>query len=98
MKSMKSEDLSKDLQVNLRISPQTVKDFMMNWMNRVRNLEEKSNSDQQCIYGPDLCSDLCSDLRDPALRLNTLHLSRKWDSQRLCKRQPLIITLTLRQR
>ena len=40
MKSMKSEDLSKDLQVNLRISPQTVKDFMMNWMNRIENLEE----------------------------------------------------------
>ena len=35
MKSMKSEDLSKDLQVNLRISPQTMKDFMMNWMYRV---------------------------------------------------------------
>ena len=30
LKSVKSEDLSKDLQVNLRISPQTVKDFMMN--------------------------------------------------------------------
>ena len=30
MKSMKSEDLSKDLQVNPRISPQNVKDFMMN--------------------------------------------------------------------
>ena len=29
LKSMKSEDLSKDLQGNLRISPQTVKDFMM---------------------------------------------------------------------
>ena len=35
MKSMKSEDLFKDLQANLRISPQTVEDFMMNWMNRV---------------------------------------------------------------
>ena len=35
MKSVKSEDLSKDLQVNLRISPQTMKDFMMNWMNRI---------------------------------------------------------------
>ena len=35
MKSMKSEDLSKDLQVNLRILPQPVKDFMMNWMNRI---------------------------------------------------------------
>ena len=30
LKSVKSEDLSKDLQVNPRISPQTVKDFMMN--------------------------------------------------------------------
>ena len=30
LKSMKSEDLSKDLQGNLRISSQTVKDFMMN--------------------------------------------------------------------
>ena len=37
VKSVKSEDLSKDLQGNLRISPQTVKDFMMNWMNRVEN-------------------------------------------------------------
>ena len=27
MKSMKSEDLSKDLQVNLRISPQTMQGF-----------------------------------------------------------------------
>ena len=35
MKSVKSEDLFKDLQVNPRISPQTVKDFMMNWMDRV---------------------------------------------------------------
>ena len=32
---MKSEDLSKDLQVNPRISPQTVKDFMMNWMKKL---------------------------------------------------------------
>ena len=30
LKSVKSEDLSKDLQGNPRISPQTVKDFMMN--------------------------------------------------------------------
>ena len=30
LKSVKSEDLSKDLQGNLRISPQTVKDFLMN--------------------------------------------------------------------
>ena len=30
LKSVKSEDLSEDLQVNPRISPQTVKDFMMN--------------------------------------------------------------------
>ena len=37
MKSMKSEDLSKDLQGNPRISPQTVNDFMMNWMNRIEN-------------------------------------------------------------
>ena len=42
MKSMKSEDLSKDLQVSSRISPQTVKDFMMDWMNRT---EIKRNSD-----------------------------------------------------
>ena len=33
LKSVKSEDLPKDLQVNLRISPQTVKDFLVNWMN-----------------------------------------------------------------
>ena len=40
MKSMKSEDLSKDLQVNLRISPQTMKDFMMNWMNRIEKIKD----------------------------------------------------------
>ena len=37
MTSAESEDLSKDLLGNLRISPQTAKDFMMNWMNRVEN-------------------------------------------------------------
>ena len=37
VKSAQSEDLPKDLLGNLRISPQTVKDFMMNWMNRVEN-------------------------------------------------------------
>ena len=35
--SMQSEDLSKDLQGNLRISPQKREDFMMRWMNRVEN-------------------------------------------------------------
>ena len=30
LKSVKSEDLSKDLQGNPRISPQTMKDFLMN--------------------------------------------------------------------
>ena len=37
VKSTQSEDLPKDLQGNLRISPQTAEDFMMNWMNRVEN-------------------------------------------------------------
>ena len=31
LKSVKSEDLSKDLQVNPKISPQTVEDFLMIW-------------------------------------------------------------------
>ena len=31
MKSTQSEDLPKDLLENLRISPQTAKDFMMKW-------------------------------------------------------------------
>ena len=37
VKSAQSEDLSKDLQGNLRISPQKHEDFMMNWVNRVEN-------------------------------------------------------------
>ena len=57
MKSMKSEDLSKDLQVNLRISPQTVKDFMMNWMNRTEfrgEIDLTQTCAQICVqnYGP----------------------------------------------
>ena len=44
MKSMKPEDLSKDLQVNLRISPQMHEDFMMNWMNRTEKLRERNRS------------------------------------------------------
>ena len=39
LKSVKSEDLSKDLQVNPKISPQTVKDFLMNWMNKSKQTD-----------------------------------------------------------
>ena len=50
MKSMKSEDLFKDLQVNLRISPQT-----QGFHDELdEKLEIKRNSDLR----PDLCSDL----------------------------------------
>ena len=65
LKSVKSEDLSKDLQVNPKISPQTVKDFLMNWMNKSKQTDIDN-----------LCSDLFSVLRDPALR-NKLHSSER---------------------
>ena len=39
MKSIKSEDLSKDFQINLRIYPPDRKDFMMNKMNRQKMRE-----------------------------------------------------------
>ena len=72
LKSVKSEDLSKDLQVNLRISHQTVKDFSMNWMNK---REIQSLIQIRIKQIDNLHSDLyCSVLRDPALR-NKLHYS-----------------------
>ena len=55
MKSMKSEDLSKDLQVNLRISPQ------MQGFHDV--LDEKLEIKELDLKQTDLCSDLCSDLK-----------------------------------
>ena len=56
---MKSEDLSKDLQVNPRISPQTMRiSWWTGWIEQ--NLRVKIDPTQ--IYS-DLCSDLCSDLK-----------------------------------
>ena len=40
VKSTQSEDLSKDLQGNPRISPPKCEDLMMNWMKRVENWDE----------------------------------------------------------
>ena len=53
MKSMKSEDLSKDLQVNLRISPQT-----QGFHNELDEKSEIKELDLKQIY-IDLHSDLC---------------------------------------
>ena len=64
LKSVKSEDLSKDLQVNPKISPQTVKDFLMNWMNK-----SKQTDIDRSVFRT-ICAVFC--LRDPALR-NKLH-------------------------
>ena len=73
MKSMKSEDLPKDLQgLHLKC-----KDFMMRWMKRERIKELDLKQIQTDLY-----SDLCSE--SPAFR-NTLHISqnsvRQWDRQ-----------------
>ena len=53
MKSMKSEDLPKDLQVNLRISPQT--------QGFHDELDEKLEIKELDPKQTDLCSDLCSE-------------------------------------
>ena len=73
LKSVKSEDLSKDLQVNPRISPQTVKDFLMNWMNKSKQTDIDPNQTdiRICIQM------LFSVLRDPALR--NKHITQFWE-------------------
>ena len=53
MKSMKSEDLPKDLQGNLRISPQT--------QGFHDEIDEKLEIKELDLKQTDLCSDLCSE-------------------------------------
>ena len=91
MKSTQSEDLPKDLLGNLRISPQT-RGFHDKIDEKKRNKENWPDTD--------LCAQICVHIYGPTERSSSQkHQSEwKWDKQRLCKRQPLNVTLTLRQK
>ena len=69
MKSMKSEDLSKDLQGNPRIAPQ-----MQGFHDE---MDEKWEIKELDLKQTDLCLDLCPER--PALR-NTTHLRSQYES------------------